>query len=283
MTESGFPRTYVGGVSVSRMVIGTNWMNGYSHKTSAADLYIRAYNQVHASNLADMIEVFLRAGVDTLLGGIGSEVRTAIRVAEERTGRKAILIDTVQFDVSDTLEGRRSAEQAIRASRDMGATFCFPFHAMVEQLVSKERRTIDRLSDYLGMIRESGMIPGLSAHMPEVVQYSDERGYDVETYTQIYNCLGFLMQKEIETINRTIWESKKPVLTIKPMAAGRVTPFVGLNFCWNTIRDCDLIAVGCMTPKEAEEVIEISLAALDRRQAGIEERGSLGRKDVDTR
>jgi hypothetical protein len=65
-------------------------------------------------------------------------------------------------------------------------------------------------------------------------------------------------------------------MTIKPMAAGRVTPFVGLNFSWNTLRDCDMVAVGCLTPQEAVEVIEISRAALARRRAGIEGRGSLG-------
>ncbi len=38
------------------------------------------------------------------------------------------------------------------------------------------------------MIRQHGMIPGLSAHMPELILYSDENEYDVETYIQIYNC-----------------------------------------------------------------------------------------------
>ena len=38
------------------------------------------------------------------------------------------------------------------------------------------------------------------------------------------------MQVEIETVNRIIRNAKKPVMTIKPMAAGRTTPFVGLNF-----------------------------------------------------
>jgi len=50
------------------------------------------------------------------------------------------------------------------------------------------------------MIRGFGMIPGLSAHMPEVVVYSDKNEYDVETYIQIFNCMGFLMQVEIEYV-----------------------------------------------------------------------------------
>ena len=124
------------------------------------------------------------------------------------------------------------------------------------------------------MIRDAGMIPGLSAHMPELIVYSDAQGYDVETYIQIYNCMGFLMQVEIETVHAIIHAAKKPVMTIKSMAAGRCTPFVGLNFSWATLRDCDMVTVGCFTEQEAREDLEISLAALERRAPELARRQS---------
>ncbi|MBQ6507635.1 MAG: hypothetical protein IJI08_09990, partial [Clostridia bacterium] len=68
--------------------------------------------------------------------------------------------------------------------------------------------------------------------------------------------------------------AKKPVMTIKPMAAGRTTPYVGLNFSWNTIRDCDRVTVGCTHTAEAAEDIEISRAALEHRFPNIEKRAS---------
>ena len=63
-------------------------------------------------------------------------------------------------------------------------------------------------------------------------------------------------------------------MTIKPMAAGRVTPFVGLNFNWATLRDCDMVTVGCFNEREALEDIEISRAALEMRAARIGKRTS---------
>ena len=71
-----------------------------------------------------------------------------------------------------------------------------------------------------------------------------------------------------------IRNAKKPVMTIKPMAAGRTTPFVGFNFVWNTIRDCDMVTVGCTQAEEALEDIEYSLAAIERRAPDIEKRAS---------
>ena len=62
-----FPRTMVGGVSLSRLVIGTNWILGYSHRSPSADRLITRRHAA-AESVADLLEVFLNAGVDTIMG-----------------------------------------------------------------------------------------------------------------------------------------------------------------------------------------------------------------------
>jgi hypothetical protein len=257
------------------MIVGTNWMLGWSHRTPADDRLITT-RHADPDAIADMLELFLNAGVDTIMGLFVGRPHAVegIRRAEERAGRRMIIIDTPPLNVDDNAAARQDAAKVIAESKKLGATFCFPHHTSTEQLVSKNRRTIDRLPDYLNMIRDAGMIPGLSAHMPELVVYSDLNGYDVETYIQIYNCMGFLMQVEIEYIHKVIWSAKKPVITIKPMAAGRLTPFVGLTFSWHTIRPCDMVTVGCLTPEEAAEDVEYSLAALESRPPNLAGRSS---------
>ena len=275
MSDILFPRTEVAGVSVSRMIIGTNWMLGWSHRSPAQDHQIlRKFSD--GEKAYPMLKTFLDRGVDTIMGPLQQErvMQEAVQYAQEKTGKKMILIDTPIINVDDTEEGRRQARATIRRSKEAGATFCLVHHSSAEQLVNKNKHIIDRLPDYLDMIRQEGMIPGLSAHMPELITYSDENEYDVQTYIQIYNCMGFLMQVEIETVNQIIHNAKKPVLTIKPMAAGRVSPFVGLNFVWNTIRPTDCVTVGCFDAEEAEEDVEISLAAIERRMPDIEKRAS---------
>ena len=270
-----FPRTTVGGVSLPRMLIGTNWVLGYSHTSTSADALIR---DRHSSpeRISALLEAYLSHGVDALMAPVvGNELLLeGVKLAEERTGKKITLISTPVIDVSDTTEGRAKAEAAIKEAKRAGSTFCLIHHSSAEQLVSKLHHTMDRLPDYLYMIRENGMIPGLSAHMPELVLFSDEQGYDVETYIQIYNCMGFLMQVEVEYIHKVIWGAKKPVMTIKSMAAGRCSPFVGLTFSYSTIRPCDMVTVGAFTPAEAHEDVEIALAAIERRPPDIEGRSS---------
>jgi hypothetical protein len=270
-----FPRTEVEGISLSRMIIGTNWILGYSHTSPAADKMIcrKHSNQDYTT---EMLKVFLEHDIDTIMGPFvdNPALCNAVKAAEDSVGKKMIIVDTPILNMDDNADARRQAESVVAKSKALGASLCLIHHSSAEQLVNKNKRTLDRLPDYLKMIRDHGMIPGLSAHMPELVVYSDANEYDVQTYIQIYNCMGFLMQVEVEYINKVIWNAKKPVMTIKPMAAGRVSPFVGLNFVWNTIRPQDMVTIGCLTPEEAAEDIEISLAALERRSPRLEGRSS---------
>lgn len=273
--EHLFPRTEVAGISLSRMIIGTNWLLGWSHTGKAADQRIKE-RYPDKESMFPVLNAYLSYGIDTIMGPISQNqiMLEAIRYAEQRTTKKMIIIDTPIINVADSNEARAEAAMHIHRSGEIGADFCLIHHSSVEKLVNRNTETIDRLDDYTAMIRREGMIPGLSAHMPELIVYSDANNYDVETYIQIYNCLGFMMQVEIETVASIINHAKKPVMTIKSMAAGRCTPYVGLNFSWNTIRDCDMVTVGCFSEDEVHEDVEISLAALERRFPNIEKRSS---------
>jgi hypothetical protein len=77
--------------------------------------------------------------------------------------------------------------------------------------------------------------------------------------------MGYLMQLEVDWVGRIIRDARKPVITIKTMAAGQLRPYQALTFVWNAIRERDLVTVGTMAPEEAKELIELSLDILARR------------------
>ena len=270
-----FPRTEVAGISLPRMLIGSNWVIGYSHTSPSADTMIK--NRFSTKEkIADLVEAYLSYGIDAMMAPFYNNtiLLDGIHLAEERVGRKVILIDTPIIDVSDSKKGRESAYHVINDAHKNGCDFCLIHHSSSEQLVSKHHGTLDRLPDYLDMIRQNDMIPGLSAHMPELIQYSDDNEYDVQTYSQLYNCVGFLMQVEVETVSRIIHNAKKPVMTTKSMAAGRVSPYVGITFSYSTIRSCDMVTIGAHTPDEVHEDVEIAMAAIERRFPDMETRDS---------
>jgi hypothetical protein len=89
------------------------------------------------------------------------------------------------------------------------------------------------------------------------------------------------MQVEVDWVMRVIHKAKKPVLTIKPLAAGRLMPVVGLTFVWNTIRDQDMVSVGTTTVDEAREVIELSLQLLEHRLPTYELQKTRSKRSLD--
>jgi hypothetical protein len=265
-----FPRTKIEDLSVPRLIVGTNWFLGYSRTSAAKDKLIMEYQT--RERLADLLEVFFRSGVDAVYGvrPESEHLTAAIRDAEDRTGRKCTRIGIPSFDLPGTTEARDSNLRAMDAYAAIGCDVLMPHQATTDCLVDKRTRSIQEMDFFIPAIRERGMIPGLSTHMPETPIYADEMGLDVGTYIQIYNAAGFLMQIEIDWVHRMIWNRAKPVITIKPLAAGRLHPLVGLAFSWATLRDIDMVCVGCFTADEAKEVVDISLSILERRASNVE-------------
>ncbi|MFH1732560.1 MAG: hypothetical protein ABIF82_13050 [Planctomycetota bacterium] len=263
-----FPRTTVGGVSLSRMIIGTNWFLGFSHHSAAKDKFIREFQT--RDNVADILTTFFESGIDTVMGMPTPMLTEAVKIAEDRTGRERILILTPGMALTPDGPEPGAPEAAFDRAKELGAKFCFPHTSVTDQLLDPLRGEIRFYPELAKMIRDRDMIPGLSTHLPQSVIITDNQDYDVAAYIQIYNAAGFLMPVEADWVMRVIRNAKRPVMTIKPMAAGRLLPAVGLAFAWSTIRDQDMVTVGTTTPDEAKELIEISLDLLGRRVPGNE-------------
>jgi hypothetical protein len=261
--QNEFPRTMVGGVSLPRLLIGTNWFLGYSHTSLAKDKFIKDFQT--RERIASVLSVFLEYGIDAVMGPLSQHLEDSVREAEQHSGKRIIRIYTPAFDLSPNAPAENTDQAVFDQCAAFNATFCMPHQCDTDALLDRRAGVIRDLDRYTRMIRERGMIPGLSAHMPEAIIYADAMGADIESYVQPYNSAGFLMQVEADWVMRVISQAHKPVMTIKPLAAGKLLPVVGLAFVWNTIRDQDLVTVGTTTPDEAREVIELSLDLLDHR------------------
>lgn len=215
-----FPRTIVGGVTLPRLLVGTNWFLGWSHTSLAKDNFIKEYQT--RERIVSILRVFLGYGIDAVMGPLSVHLDNSIKEVEQSTGHKIIRIYTPAFDLNPAGDPAEQAEAVFDRCAALGATFCMPHQSVTDALIDRRAGVIRDLDNYTRMIRERGMLPGLSTHMPEAIIYADKMCADVETYIQLYNSAGFLMQVEADWVMRIIREAKKPVMTIKPLAAGRI-------------------------------------------------------------
>jgi hypothetical protein len=264
-----FPRTTVGGISTSRMIIGTNWFLGYTHCSDAKSRSVERM-VTNTIAIADIIEVFFQAGVDTIMcPHTQTCMFDAIHEAEQRTGVKAVIVSTPSFTTNPRtpFDGFDLGEAAriLDDQAAKGVAICMPHTSTTDVMVDKCTREVRQMDTLCRMIRERGMVPGLSTHVPETVVFADETNLDVETYIQPFNLMGYLMQLEVDWVGRLIQNARHPVMTIKTMAAGQIRPYQALTFTWNAIRDIDMVTVGTMAPEEARELVDLSLEILSHR------------------
>jgi len=261
------PLTEVGGLKLSRILCGTNWILGYSHQTSSKDRIIKEI--MDEKRVVEILCACIKNEINAVMAPPSEFLVNCIEKAKDKTGKDLIYICT-PWKIEE-----------VEWAKEKGAKICMPHTSVTDTYVNKREKNLNGIEVWLKKIRENGMIPGLSTHLPETVIYADSTGLDVETYIQIYNPCGFLCQIEVEWIYKIINEAKKPVMIIKPFAGGRITPFVGLNFVANTIRDIDMITIGFSSPYEVDEDVEIFLSIIEKRKPDLEYQITRSKKSLE--
>lgn len=260
-----FPMTRIENLAISRLIMGSNWFLGYSHYSAAKSDWIKAY--MNPERMAEIMGVFARNGINAVMSSPNEIMGKAIDLCKAQTGVDLVWICTPGGEsVDDLLPG-------IELSAKMGAKICMPHQHWTDGNMIVNQRRVLGLEKVTERIRALGMIPGLSTHRPETVVVCDKAGYDVATYIQIYNPIGFLCQVETDWVARIINETPKPIMVIKPLAAGRVNPPTGFSFVYHSIKPIDTVCIGTMSTFEAEEDIRIArgiLTGLDSGSRGLD-------------
>ncbi len=257
-----FPMTQIGGVEISRLIIGSNTFHGFSHFSAARDQWLREY--FTPDRVTEVLSVCAEEGLNCTVALQRKDYVSQLEEIERTTGHKIHYIAT---PAGATLE---DLKKGIREAADLGCEFCFPHTSWTDSRVLPSENRIVEAPEALACIRECGMIPGWSTHRPETVRVSDSNGYDVESYIQIYNSIGFLCAVETDWTGKVIQNTPKPVVCIKPLGSGRVLPPTGLSFVYNSIKPIDTVAIGMMSVQEAKEDITIARQCIERQSVDVE-------------
>jgi len=157
--------------------------------------------------------------------------------------------------------------EEIHAAADRGVEVCMPHQMYTDNMLVPNEGRLIGYEEAAQLIRDLGMVPGLSTHRPETITTCDKAGYDVAAYIQPYNPIGFLCPLETDWVGRIINNTEKPVIVIKPLGAGRVLPPTGLNFCYSTIKPMDTVCVGMLSVEEVEEDVELACSLIAGAEA----------------
>lgn len=250
MSNTIFPMTELGGIAVSRLTIGTNTFHGFSHFSSARSEWLKRH--FTPERIYEVVKYCAEQGLNLTIAGARPDYAEILRQVEKDTGQHI-------YDIG-TPGGQTLAElkQGIDEAAEIGCEFCWPHTSWTDvRVLPPENRIVDG-PEAIDYIRKRGLIPGWSTHRPETVVVSDRAGYDVAGYVQIFNSIGFLCALETDWERQIIRGAKHPVVSIKPLGAGRVMPPTGLSFAYGNIKPIDTVAIGMLSVEEAAEDISIA-------------------------
>jgi len=257
-----FPMTTIGGIEMSRLMIGSNTFHGFSHFSAARDQWLREH--FTDERIYEVMAYCAEQGLNCTVALQRKDYADIMDEVERNTGVKIHYIAT---PAGQTLE---DLKKGVREAADLGCEFCFPHTSWTDARIVAAENKIIEAPEALAYIRECGMIPGWSTHRPEAVTLSDRNGYDCESYIQIFNAVGFLCAVETDWTANVIRNTPKPVISIKPLGSGRVMPPTGLNFVYSHIKPIDTVAIGMMSVQEAKEDIAIARQCIERQPVQVE-------------
>lgn len=258
------PTIALGPHRITRLVLGGNPISGNSHISPELDWEMRRY--FTAGKILELFRRCEEVGINTFQAR-GDRHITRLYLEYRQAG------GSLQW-IAQTASELRDLRANINRIAQFGAIAIYHHGTHLDNLWHAGQ--IDRARDILNFIRDTGLPAGLGTHIPEVVEYIEEKDWPVDFYMCcLYNLAPRPKRESIvhgadpkETFDpddpprmcRVIRQVKKPVLAFKVLAAGRRCAHrrdveEAFAFAFRNIKPTDAIVVG-MFPKYKDQPAE---------------------------
>jgi hypothetical protein len=271
-----FPSLTIEGVTISRIICGTNALLGYSHVSPGRDAWIREY--FNPARIARVFACCLELGVNAVMGPLHPRLIEALDETQRIAGARPVWVSTT--DAGMAPKGREREAQQARAAgkidemvaiarestaeqaaalKSAGAPICLFHGQWTDRWPSVDGR-LHEYDHYTRIIRQAGMIPGTSVHQSARMAEVAHGGYDIAVLATPANKSGWLMRPDQAAALKAIAEAGKPVIAIKTLACGRYETERSVPewLEWAVdVPGVQAIALGLMVEQEAEQSVPI--------------------------
>jgi hypothetical protein len=225
-SSSLLPSMLLGRHNVTRLILGGNPVYGHSHFNQLYSQHLIDYHT--PERVVELLRACAAAGINTWQNSYSE--RTLADIARVRA--EGIDFHWLCLGKPDWDEHPERIEQ-VAQHKPIGIA---PHGALAERLHRQSR--IPVLLDLLKRIRATGVLVGLSAHNPAIIELAEQQGWDVDYYMccmyyltrpreELQKLLGEVPMGEIylpsdrDRMLKVVRTARKPCLVYKVLAAGR--------------------------------------------------------------
>lgn len=264
---AALPRVNFGGRhEISRLIIGTNPLMGYSHFNRILDQCMREW--MTPERRVETILAAERAGITAWQLHYQKEMMDTLRGVRER-GSKIKVFLLSDFELHKDF----SMIPGVAKLGFLGMAH----HGNRTDEAFREGR-MERVREFIQRVRDTGVMAGVSTHNPAVIEWIEEKGWPVDYYMACFyhvtrtpeqarallngeRPLGEpFLERDPERMTLVIRQTAKPCLGFKILAAGRAGGSreqieAAFRFAFANIKPGDAVIVG-MWPKFKDEIVE---------------------------
>jgi len=254
-------------LTVSRFIVGSNPFSGFSHQSPETDWAMRHY--FTTGKVKEILHEAESLGVNTLLARTDFHVMRMILEYRDEGG-------TLQWFAQSCPEVG-SHEACILRAHQYGAVACHLHGGVMDNLFAQGK--MSEVPPALEMIREKGMLAGIAAHNPRVIEWAEEH-LDLDYYLACYynpvprdqraehvpGMAEVYSEADRQTMTDLIQKLTKPVVHYKILAAGRNDPAAAFAFAASQMRANDVVCVG-VYPKDKSSMLKEDVRLLEESLA----------------
>jgi len=272
MTEVSvkMPEVPLGSHSISRLIVGGNQQIGAAHQSREMALHMIEYFTVDRT--VEFLKNNIAQGINTWQANYSKKTRDSLtKLREEDEDINLLPLS------APVMADREDGWAKMMALKPIGV---YIWGLMMDRWWREGKA--DTALEFLKRIRDAGVLVGIGTHIPEVIEYSEEKGWDVDFYMASlykwgksqdeilaimpevphdgYGGWELYLPSELPKMCDTISKTRKTCLAFKLFAGGRTcsTPeqVSGVfEYVFGHIKPTDAVVVG-MYPRFADQVTE---------------------------
>ena len=242
------PAIRLGDLEVSRLILGSNPIFGFSHQSDELSKEMVEY--FTDENICALLDEAAAHGITAVAAPVYERWIRVFNRYLDAGGKLRIWIaqpdgppEGMEDEIATAVEGRAAA--------------VFVQGARAEEQFAAGR--LDVLRRWVERIKGLGVPAGLAAHRQDVHLEVERQGFPTDFYFQCFYNPGHgegYREEDRQRAVAAIRQIEKPVVAYKILAAGRLKAAEGFEFALRHLREKDGVCVGMYPKHHPEEVAE---------------------------
>ncbi len=260
------PTVALGSHRVTRLILGSNPFNGFCYSIPSLSAHMKEW--CTPAKVAEIVRQGQQNGINTWQFSYYPSSLEALKIHQAESPQ---LIQWIIL-TGGTMRDNPGLIPSVAKLKPMAIVH----HGGATDQAFKAGK-MDKVRDYLKAVRDSGVLVGLSTHLPTVIEHVEEGNWDIDFYMtcfyqfsrtpeEIRKMLGELplgyvfLEGDPARMCRVIKQTSKTCLAYKILAAGRLADSTqglenAFRFAFANIKPQDAVIVG-MYPRFKDEVSE---------------------------